>query len=429
MEQHAIDIWNAGVAAVHGRTLVESSVRIESGQLVAGDTRFSLDDFDRILVVGGGKFSHLMAEGLEATLGEKLCRQKGLSGLVTVPDGCESELAFIEAAHCRPAGVNLPTERVIEATRRMVGLLQQCDERTLVIALISGGGSALIEDSPLPLEDVITATQWLSLRAANIIQLNRVRVAISDVKGGGIAKAALPGSVLGLIVSDVPGDDIRFVSSGPTVPFGKNPYASAKEVLQKFEADRQLSGFPDSVLEFINRKITGRRESDLHGDPYKADSRIQNVMIGDASIAISAAAAKARQLGYDVLDSDPLRMCETCWDVSEAAAGWCATSRAVPSCCISIGEPVASPGKDCGKGGRNQHAVLGAICNMLEVGPLAASHSCCFLSAGTDGEDGNTTVAGAFVTAEKIRDLAGASGQAEEAAKSLMSYRVRPRRT
>ncbi len=118
-----------------------------------------------------------MAAGLESALGEELCRHQKLTGLVTVADGCESDSEFIEVAKCRPAGVNLPTERVITATRRMIGMLQQCDQRTLVIALISGGGSALIEDSPLPLADIVAATQWLSLPAADIIQLNCVRVA------------------------------------------------------------------------------------------------------------------------------------------------------------------------------------------------------------------------------------------------------------
>ena len=185
LRNDAIEIWKAGVAAVHGRTLTENSVQIRGSQLSVNEHAFDLDNFDRILVVGGGKFSHFMAEGIENVLGADLAKQKRLSGLVTVPDGSNShvELNFIESAECRPAGVNLPTDRVLAATERMLKLLQGADEKTLVLALISGGGSALLENTTLSLEDIVTATNWLGLRGANILELNTVRIALSDIKG------------------------------------------------------------------------------------------------------------------------------------------------------------------------------------------------------------------------------------------------------
>ena len=112
LRNDAIEIWKAGVSAVHGRTLVENSLHLANDQLHLQDQTFNLNNFDRILIVGGGKFSHFMAEGIENVLGPDVSKQKQLSGLVTVPDGSNEQvkLGFIESAQCRPAGVNLPTD-------------------------------------------------------------------------------------------------------------------------------------------------------------------------------------------------------------------------------------------------------------------------------------------------------------------------------
>ena len=352
-----------------------------------------------------------MAEGLEAKLGDELCRQKRMSGLVTVPDGSESSLKFIEALGCRPAGINLPTERVIDATKKMMEMLAQCDQRTLVIALISGGGSALIEDSPLPLGDIIAATNWLASRGANIIELNSVRVAISNVKGGGLARLAHPARVLGLIVSDVPGDDVRFVSSGPTVPFDECPMTRAKEVLGRFGASAS-EDFPASVIRYVD--LANAPTGDF------GEQRIDNVLIGNARVAIEAAMEKAQELGYEIEPVDPLAEAVTCQQVGEMAAAWCQQRTETRRCVISIGEPVATPGDNSGCGGRNQHAVLHALSLLIASKPTDSDF--CFLSGGTDGEDGNTTVAGAWVTAAQVHKLSGLVGQAEEAAKSLEAW-------
>jgi len=324
----AIAIWKAGVAAVHGRTLVEQALRLDGNQLLINNTAFDLDQFDRIMVVGGGKFSHFMAEGIEAVLGNELAQSKQLSGLVTVPDGSNEQvqLNFIEAAECRPAGINLPTQRVLEATERMVELLVTSDERTLVLALISGGGSALIERSTLPLEDIIAATNWLSHNGANIIELNSVRIAMSDVKGGGLALAMPAGTLVGLIVSDVPGDDLRFVSSGPTVGSGYGSFTQARDVLDRFDVANK-NDFPKSVVRHMYSKVDG---------------------------------------------------------------------------------PV------------NQHAVLSTVQCLLQQRP---QNPFCFLSAGTDGEDGNTTVAGAYISHLEMDNLAG---QASEIKESLHQFNSHP---
>ena len=418
LKQQAIEIWQAGVAAVHGRTLVESAVSAGPQAIQLGPHRVALADFDRILVVGGGKFSHLMATGLERKLGDELSQQKQLSGLVTVPDGSELDLKFVMALPCRPPGVNLPTPRVLDATEQMMELLRGADDRTLVVALISGGGSALIEHSPLPLEDIVAATHWLSSQGANIIELNSVRVAISDVKGGALAGLANPARLIGLIVSDVPGDDIRFVSSGPTVPFGENPALKAIEVLERFNV-AAASEFPQSVVQHVQQRAQMKFEA-------SEESRIENVLVGDASVALKAAMERARGMGFEVATKDPLADAANCQQVGEAAAEWCQQNGGSAICGVSIGEPTATPGPDAGQGGRNQHAVLVAINTLLSEVNFGETDfgefEFCFLSGGTDGEDGNTTAAGGIFTSQELASLAGDKRQIGQAAQAAAGF-------
>ena len=406
----AIKIWKAGVAAVHGRTLVENSVRLDGNQLTVADQSFDLAQFDRILVVGGGKFSHYMAAGIEAVLGSELSRKKNLSGLITVPDGSNEQvqLQFVEAAECRPKGINLPTQRVIDATNRMVEQLREVDERTLALALISGGGSALIEKSTLPLDDIISATNWLSSRGANIIELNSVRIAASEVKGGGLASAMPSGTMVGLIVSDVPGDDLRFVSSGPTVDFGNGVVGQAQQVLDRFDAKADPS-FPESVSNHLNSTI----------EFPKLRATVSNFLLGNADVAERAAIETAKSLGYEVLD-DLLAKTETCDQIADVVLSWCTKPADGKQCIVSLGEPVVQPGKSAGQGGRNQHAVLCAIKKLLTA---KLDSQFCFLSAGTDGEDGTTSVAGAHVTHYDIETLAG---QTASISKSLTQFNSHP---
>ena len=397
LRNDAIEIWEAGVAAVHGRTLVESALSLHGNVLEVDDQSFDLDNFDRILVVGGGKFSHFMAEGLENVLGSETCRAKRLTGLVTVPDGSNDQvsLRYVESAECRPAGINLPTQRVLDATDRMLQMLSHCDERTLVFALVSGGGSALLENSDLVLDDIIAATNWLSTHGANILQLNTVRIALSNVKGGGLRRAMPGGLMIGLIVSDVPGDDLRFVSSGPTVSFGDDLLEQARTVLDEFDV-RSDPAFPSSVIDYLSHDIVRTGYADL-----------QNLLIGNASVALMAASEKAIELGYS-LQSDLLTHTVSCEDVANAAAGFCRDIPVSQECMISLGEPVVSPGEGAGQGGRNQHAVL---LTMQDLFGAVDGHEFCFMSAGTDGEDGNTSSAGALFTDHDMVGLADPCSQ------------------
>ena len=406
LRDDAIEIWKAGVAAVHGRTLVQNAIQIDGSNLTVKNQTFNLDNFDRILIVGGGKFSHFMAEGIENILGHQLTTQKNLHGLVTVPDGSNEQvsLSFIESAECRPAGENLPTQRVLDATKRMLGLLETADDRTLVVALISGGGSALLEDSALPLTDIITATNWLSSRGADIIKINAVRIAMSNLKGGGLPRAMTAGTMVGLIVSDVPTEDFRYVSSGPTCEFGDDLLVQARKVLVELGATAE-SGFPAAAIAHIENGSAS----------YKIQAQVFNFLIGDSNVARDAATSKAIELGYEILP-DVLSDTSTCEQIANAASNWFSQQSPTRQCVISLGEPIVETGEGAGQGGRNQHAALTAIGKLIRHVPPGEF---CFMSAGTDGEDGNTSVAGAIVTHS---DLAKLSNQAARITDSLERF-------
>ena len=386
IQDDAILIWKAGVAAVHGRTLVKNALRIEGQQLFVNEQSFSLEQFDDVLVVGGGKFSHFMAEGIESVFESYKTLPRGF---VTVPDGSNAQvnLKQIEARECRPQGINLPTERVIKATSQMLSQLNTATPRTLVIALISGGGSALLEASTLPLDDCVQATHWLSSRGADIIELNKVRIALSNVKGGGLARAMNSGTMISLIVSDVPGDDIQYVSSGPTVEYSGEAVTDAKEVLDRFGA-ADAEGFPRSAFDYLRTSKPN----------YQSTAQVHNFLIGNANVAQKAATQQAIDLGYELVD-DPLANTSTCKQIASEVRTWLDREESGKKCAISLGEPTVEPGDGAGQGGRNQHAVLQTADRLIGC---QSGLKYCFLSAGTDGEDGNTAVAGAFVTHAKL---------------------------
>jgi hydroxypyruvate reductase len=451
IKSDAIAIWRAGVAAVHGAKLVQQSLSVEGDRFIVNSAEETvecrLDDFDRILVVGGGKFSHLMAEGLEQVLGSERSSKKRLSGIVTVPDGAENrgQLRFVDAVPCRPAGENFPTPRVLAATQRMIQELNASDERTLVISLISGGGSALLESSPLALEDIVAATRWLSSRGADILQLNTVRIAMSDVKGGGLARAMKAGRMISLIVSDVPGDDIRFVSSGPTVNHECDAVAKAIAVLEKFDA-KDDAEFPAKVWHFLLARKNERdvsdstNESAVKSDAMNAGVRdansskqeIQNLCIGNADTAVRAAYRAAQELGYKVVDSESFCDTETACEFGLSAANACRLAVDGPQAMISIGEPTVELCADAGRGGRNQHAILVAIDSLLAEGLMQEGSSAglpsraanfCLLSGGTDGEDGNTTAAGGVFQRSDLESIGDFQADAQSALRRCDSHR------
>jgi len=389
----AIEIWKAGVVAVIGDRAVESNVAVEHGILVAGDCEFALDSFDRVLVVGGGKATAAMAAGLSRCLDDVV----PVRGRINVPMGTAEglELGRIQVCEARPTGVNEPTELAVTGTEAMIADLQAASHRDLCIALLSGGGSALLVApvDGVTLADKVAVTRHLSGAGASIEQLNTVRKKLSRVKGGGLARASRAGQMLTLVLSDVLGDPLDTIASGPTVD-DSTTAEDALEVLRRFDPRRELAS---SVYRCIESQ-SGR------GHTTTADHPV--VIIGNNAMAIDAAGVRAERLGFshamDASTDDEGTAEEVGGRLAAMAVAMLRGGEAEPDCLITGGEPVVrliAP-QQRGRGGRNQQLVLAALV------ALASDPSFQFddrkrlvlLAGGTDGEDGPTDAAGAILS-------------------------------
>ena len=373
MRDDAAAIWTAGMLAVQPERLVAARLSLApaDGQLLCDgqplDPPLSLNAVDRIVVVGGGKAAAGLAAGVERLLGDAALERHRATGIVSVPEGCGRALERIEVCETRPAAANLPTPAVVRATLGMLDLVRSLGPRDLVVALVTGGGSALLAAprEGVSLDEKIALTRRLSAAGADIATLNAARRQLSLVKGGGLARACTAGRLLVLAISDVVGDDLDVIASGPCMPAAPH---------------------------------------DGGGDwTTPAGCRVSHLVLGTNATAVDAAAAEAGRLGYVV-------------QVRHAAAGPAtADATAVgtrlgveavalqddattPRALIEGGEATVTVPSDHGVGGRNQQTVLAAFeavrrdAGIWPAGLLVAS-------IGTDGEDGPTDAAGGCIDA------------------------------
>ncbi len=397
LREDAIAIWNAGVAAVDGRKLVKDVIGVTDGVLNIGNLEFSTRKIRRIVLVGFGKASAAMAVGFEQALGESWLGRIPIVGQINVPDDKVLATQVVSIVGCRPPGENLPTPGVIAGTDRILEFVRSAGPSDLCICLISGGGSALLEKpvAPITLNQFRTTTTFLSHAGASIYELNAVRRAISQVKGGRLGNASGGAPVISLLVSDVVGDNLDVIASGPTVEPADE--ISAIEVLKKFDPDR--SGLPEAVWKVLESNST--RESKFRGEV-----NVSNLVIGNVKTAQLAARQKALELGYQVELVTP--------SGNEGDAGTVGRSVAIqiaqdsirpgPICRITGGETTVTLCDVPGQGGRNQHLVLSALKAIMEY-QLDPNSGFCLLSGGTDGEDGNVPVAGAWFDSKWISSI------------------------
>lgn len=403
LREHAIEIWKAGVAAVASDRLVRNAVVLEGRTLSICGHAWDTTTLDRILVLGVGKAGAGMAAGLEAAFGDVLTDSK-VTGWVNVPADCVRPLRRIVLHGARPAGVNEPTEAGVFGTQRILELARSAGANDLVIVLISGGGSAL-SPAPIPgvtLADKQAVTRFLMRSGATIQELNTVRKHLSLFKGGGLARAASNArATVTLIISDVIGDPLDVIASGPTVE-DTTTAADALATLERFGTP--TTDVPESVFAALRQPIWGR------SSPFPA--RCQNHVIGNNATALEDAAAKARELGFAIksLGSNNAgeahvvgrELAELCRRIRDGQA-----DVMPPVCVLSGGEPVVklAPTKQPRKGGRNQEVALAALQQLWTDGLDRIA----ILSGGTDGEDGPTNAAGAVVD-EPLRQTALAKG-------------------
>ena len=332
--------------------------------------------YRRIWLVGAGKAAAAMASAAEDVLGGRIT-----GGAINTKYGHAQPLRRIQTTEC---GHPVPDEAGVAGARRIEALCRDATEQDLVLCVISGGASALLPlpASPVTLADKQTTTQLLLECGAPIQEINAVRKHLSAIKGGQLARTAAPAAVLSLILSDVIGDDLAVIGSGPTAP-DPSTFAEARQVLRKYGLEA-----PPEVMRRLSQDAP---ETPKPGDELFL--KVRNVIVGSNRQALDAAARRATQLGYrPVIVSHSVE-----GEAREVAAAYAAMARQTtgPVCLISGGEPtVTMRGK--GKGGRNQEFALAAAIALADARHIVA------LSAGTDGTDGPTDAAGAIVDGETL---------------------------
>lgn len=409
MRADAASIFGSAVAAVDAQECVKRFVKLQGRALRIGGVDYNLESFERVLVVGTGKASPRMGVALEEELGDRIS-----DGVINTKYAHAEPLRRIRTVEC---GHPVPDEAGVEGTREILAALEGADDRTLVICLISGGGSALMPapSEGITLQEKQDTTRLLLECGANIVELNAVRKHLSRVKGGGLARTAFPATIVSLMLSDVIGDPMDVIASGPTVP-DTSTFKTCMEIFQKYEVSNRL---PEAVRARFEAGVAGEiPETPKPGDAVL--ERCHNVIVGSNGLAVAAAADCARDLGYNTL----VLSTRLEGEAREVAHVYSAIGKeilmsgvpvAAPACVIAGGETTVTV-RGSGKGGRNQELVLAGAMH------LSGWEGTVLFSGGTDGTDGPTDAAGAIADAETIKRAESAGLSAIESLKNNGSY-------
>jgi glycerate 2-kinase len=394
--QLAINALNAALEASDPKNIIKAKVKVEKNVLKVGDLSFDLGKFNHVFVVGGGKASGSMAEAVEAILGDRI---KG--GSVNVPYG--SPAYNVKRIKLEHASHPVPDLAGVQGTKRILRLADEAEENDLVICLLSGGGSSLMPQprAGVSLRDKRRVTDALLKSGATINEINAVRKHVSEFKGGWLAKRAYPATVVNLILSDVVGDPLDSIASGPTVP-DTSTFDDAIEVLKRYGLWATTPASVRKVL--VDGKKSLVPETPKAGD--KAFAKVYNIVIGNCMTASQAAYNSLKKAGVNTL----LLSSVLEGQARDVGTVFGAVAREI----VKSGNPLAKPagivaggettvtvvGK--GKGGRNQEIPLAAA---LKIGGL---DGVVVASLSTDGIDGPTDAAGALAdgrTMLKAREL------------------------
>lgn len=429
-KEQVMQLVQAALEAVDPTRAVQTTVRLEGDRLYVGgqlsgallgaprrpgsslldrvSQEYDLRRYRHIYVLGGGKAGAPMAWALSQVLGERLT-----AGWVNVKEGHLVDAPLPEAVHVQEASHPIPNESGREGAQRILDLARRAQERDLIFCLISGGGSALL---PLPvegitLEDLQALTDALLLCGATINEINAVRKHCSQIKGGQLARAAYPATVISLILSDVVGNPLDVIASGPTVP-DTTTFADAYQILLKYGI---ADGVPEHIVSHLRTGIDGQvPETPKEGDPIFEN--VHNVIIGSNAMAALAAKAEAEAMGFSTLllstyiEGEAREVGKVMAGIAKSLAveGW---PLAVPACVIAGGETTVTV-RGAGRGGRNQELALSAAL------ALDGWSGVMLATLATDGTDGPTDAAGAIVDGQSAyrgaqMDMAAADFLAE----------------
>lgn len=389
LRANAREIFFAGLRSIDPMERVLKHFKLRKDRLWVGERVYDLSKIRSLYVVGGGKAGARMALAMEQLLGDNIA-----SGIVAVKYGCGlplHKITIIEAAH------PVPDQAGLDAARQVADLARKCGENDLLFTLISGGGSALL---PYPiegvtLEDKRRVTELLLKSGATIQEINAVRKHISRLKGGRLAGLAAPAHLIALILSDVVGDSLEAIASGPTVP-DCTTFAECLEILRRYDLGRRV---PASIIDCLERGARG----EIDETPKPSDAifqNVQNLIIGSNRLALEAAQRRAHALGYQT----QILSYAVTGESRAVARSHAALVREIlrkneplsrPACFISGGETTVTVRGE-GQGGRNQEFALAAA---LEIDGMA---NVAILSGGTDGSDGPTDAAGGIVDGSTV---------------------------
>jgi glycerate 2-kinase len=402
-------IFDAGVAAVDPTAAVQRAVTRQGDVLSVAGEAYDLRQYAHIYVIGAGKAGATMAQGLEAVLQDCLT-----AGAVTVK---YDHVAPVATVALYEAGHPIPDEAGVRGAEAMMQVAQQAGADDLVFCLLSGGGSAL---TPAPcagvtLEEKQQLTGLFLACGASIDEINTLRKHLSRLKGGQLARLVAPAQLITLILSDVVGDRLDVIASGPTVP-DASTFADCHDIVSRYGLMDQL---PPSIREHLQRGAAGQApETPKASEPIFA--RQQTVLIGSNRMALQAAAQQARDLGYAPL----ILTSAVQGEAREIARLHAAIAEEIrqsglplppPACVLAGGETTVTL-RGNGKGGRNQEFALAAAMDIAGLDDVVV------LSGGTDGTDGPTDAAGAIVDGQTANRARALGLRPEEAIERSDSY-------
>ena len=379
----ALTIWRAALAAAAVGPLVRSVLRRDADTLTCGSLTVDLSHVSRVIVLGCGKAAAAMAAAVEAVLGDRITK-----GFVVVKDGYTLPTRIVEVAE---AGHPVPDRRGLAAAERILSMAEGATPHDLIVFVISGGGSALLPApaAPVSLEQKQEVTRLLLGAGATIGELNAVRKHLSRLKGGQLARAGAPATILTLVLSDVIGDPLDVIASGPTAP-DPSTFGDALEVLAR-------RGVLDRVPWTVRDRLEAGARGEIAETPKPGDrlfSGVKHVVVGNNRLVVQAAAGAATALGYPALVASGAIEGEA----SAAAPELVAQGRELspPGCLVAGGETTVTV-RGGGQGGRCQEFGLAAALALGDGDDLVV------LAGGTDGTDGPTDAAGAVVDAGTVR--------------------------
>lgn len=367
LRRDALAVLDAGLAAIRTGDAVKRACKLKGDVLTVGGRRFSLKRYRRVFVIGIGKASLEAGKALESILGDRIT-----DGVVLdVKSAKLKRIKSVAGSHPFPSMANM------RGTGEIMAILKQADSRDLVITVVSGGGSALLcWPYQLKCEDITLVTKTLMAKGATIREVNVVRKHLSEILGGQFARLAYPASVLGLVFSDVPGDDLDVIASGPTV-LDASTVDDAAEVMAKYDLLRACR-LPDCQL----------RETPK--DPLFF-RHVTNVLVMHNGVAVDAMVREARRLGYRT------RVHSRTLTGEAREIGKQLTDLPRPGEMVFAAGETTVTVRGKGKGGRNQELALGAL-------PYVTDDEL-VLSCASDGVD-NSPVAGAIADGETKRKAA-----------------------